>query len=63
MLFSSIKVSRLTFVSRHEVLYIFGNVLVEMQLADVEGLDYRAVVQHQQPRVTTHLEQDHHELI
>lgn len=45
----------LTFVSRHEALDVFGNVLVEMQLADVERLDHRAVVQHQQPGVPANL--------
>lgn len=46
----------LTFVSRYEVLYVFRNVLVEMQLADVERLDDGAVVQNEQPRVTPHLQ-------
>lgn len=47
----------LTFVSRHEALDVLGNVHVEMQLADVERLDNRAVVQNQQPRVPAHLRQ------
>lgn len=34
----------LTFISGYEVLYVFGNVLVEMQFANVEGLDDCAVV-------------------
>lgn len=34
----------LTFVSGYEVLDVFGNVLVEMQLANIERLDYGTVV-------------------
>lgn len=48
-------VPKLTFVSGHEVLDVFRNVLVEMQLADIERLDDGAIVQHQQSRVAPHL--------
>lgn len=34
----------LTFVSRYEVMDVFRNVLVEMQLAYIERLDYCTVV-------------------
>lgn len=50
----------LTFVSGYEVLDVFGNVLVEMQLANIERLDYGTVVQHQQSGVTPHLHTKYH---
>lgn len=45
----------LTFISGDKVLDVLGNVLVEMQLADVERLDDCAVVQHQETRVSADL--------
>lgn len=38
------RIIMLTFVSGYEVLDVFGNVLVEMQLANIERLDYCTVV-------------------
>lgn len=36
----------LTFVSGDKGLDVFRNVLVEMQFANVEGLDHRALIEH-----------------
>lgn len=47
--------SMLTFISGYKVLYVLGNVLIEMQFADVERLNDGAIVEHQQPRVTANL--------
>lgn len=50
----------LTFVSGNEVLDVIRNVLVEMQLANIERLDDRTVVQHQQSGVAPHLHIKHY---